>query len=156
MLAIGAGLLVRSFVRLTSIPLGFDPTTVLMFAIRPPAARYDAAARAAFFEEIERRLPGVPGVRSVGVASELPLRGGSRERVFLPGDTTERRVAGSQVVSPGYFPTLSVPLVRGRLLAATDRTGAPLAAVVTELFEKRFGRGGIRSASAPLGPGGLR
>src|SRR5262249_6612556 len=45
-LAIGAGLLVRSFVRLTSVPLGFDPTHVLMFAVRPPATRYDAAARA--------------------------------------------------------------------------------------------------------------
>ncbi len=143
MLAVGAGLLVQSLMRLAAVDLGFQVRDVLLFTVTPPDTKYrDEAARVAFFEEIERRVASIPGVASVAVANEFPLRGGGQSRVTIAGDVatgdeTVRR-AGFQAVSPGYFATLRIPLVRGRLLAAGDRAGAPPVAVVSETFARRF------------------
>ena len=142
-LAVGAGLLVQSMMRLASVDLGFEAKGVLLFTVNPPDTKYrDEAARVALFEEIERRVASIPGVASAAVANEFPLRGGGQSRVTLAGDAATRddsvRRAGFQAVSPGYFTTLRIPLVRGRLLAAGDRTGAPPAAVVNETFVRRF------------------
>jgi len=115
--------------------------------VRPPETKYrDEAARVALFAEIERRVAAIPGVASAAVANEFPLRGGGLNRVAilapqaLSGDITPDvvRRAAFQAVSPGYFATLRIPLVRGRLLGAGDRTGAPPAAVVSETFARRF------------------
>ena len=118
---------------------------MLLFTVRPPETKYrDEAARVALFEEIERRVASIPGVASAAVANEFPLRGGGQSRRDdsrgdagdWPRDSVRR--AGFQAVSPGYFATLRIPLVRGRLLAAGDRAGAPPAAVVNETFARRF------------------
>jgi predicted permease len=135
-LAIGAGLLVRSLVRLAQVDLGFQSAGVLMFAVRPPDARYpDGNARARLFEEIEQRMMAIPGVRSAGVASELPLRSGGSNRIVV-GDRPG--AAGFQTVSAGYFDTLAVPLVAGRQLTWRDRTGTTPVAVVSRTFVQRF------------------
>ena len=142
-LAVGAGLLVQSMMRLAAVDLGFEAKGVLLFTVNPPDTKYrDEAARVALFEEIERRVASIPGVASAAVANEFPLRGGGQSRVTLAGDAATGddsvRRAGVQAVSPGYFATLRIPLVRGRLLAAGDRAGAPPAAVVNETFVRRF------------------
>jgi len=142
-LAVGAGLLVQSMMRLAAVDLGFEAQGVLLFTVNPPDTKYrDEAARVALFEEIERRVASIPGVASAAVANEFPLRGGGQSRVILAGDAATGddsvRRAGFQAVSPGYFATLRIPLVRGRLLAAGDRAGAPPAAVVNETFVRRF------------------
>ena len=142
-LAVGAGLLVQSMMRLAAVDLGFEAQGVLLFTVNPPDTKYrDEAARVALFEEIERRVASIPGVASAAVANEFPLRGGGQSRVTLAGDAATGedsvRRAGFQAVSPGYFATLRIPLVRGRLLAAGDRAGAPPAAVVNETFVRRF------------------
>ena len=142
-LAVGAGLLVQSMMRLAAVDLGFETQGVLLFTVNPPDTKYrDEAARVALFEEIERRVASIPGVASAAVANEFPLRGGGQSRVTLAGDAATGddsvRRAGFQAVSPGYFATLRIPLVRGRLLAAGDRAGAPPAAVVNETFVRRF------------------
>ncbi len=142
-LAVGAGLLVQSMMRLAAVDLGFEAQGVLLFTVNPPHTKYrDEAARVALFEEIERRVASIPGVASAAVANEFPLRGGGQSRVTLAGDAATGedsvRRAGFQAVSPGYFATLRIPLVRGRLLAAGDRAGAPPAAVVNETFVRRF------------------
>jgi putative ABC transport system permease protein len=142
-LAVGAGLLVQSMMRLAAVDLGFETRGVLLFTVHPPDTKYrDEAARVALFEEIERRVASIPGVASAAVANEFPLRGGGQSRVILAGDAATGdgsvRRAGFQAVSPGYFATLRIPLVRGRLLAAGDRAGAPPAAVVNETFARRF------------------
>ena len=142
-LAVGAGLLVQSMMRLAAVDLGFETQGVLLFTVNPPDTKYrDEAARVALFEEIERRVASIPGVASAAVANEFPLRGGGQSRVTLAGDAATGddsvRRAGFQAVSPGYFATLRIPLVRGRLLAAGDRVGAPPAAVVNETFVRRF------------------
>ncbi len=142
-LAVGAGLLVQSMMRLAAVDLGFEAQGVLLFTVNPPDTKYrDEAARVALFEEIERRVASIPGVASAAVANEFPLRGGGQSRVTLAGDAATGedsvRRAGFQAVSPGYFATLRIPLVRGRRLAAGDRAGAPPAAVVNETFVRRF------------------
>jgi predicted permease len=142
-LAVGAGLLVQTLMRLAAVDLGFQAQNVLLFTVAPPDTKYrDEAARVALFEEIERRVASIPGVASAAVANEFPLRGGGQYRVTIAGDAASGddsvRRAGFQAVSPGYFATLRIPLVRGRLLAAVDRAGAPPAAVVSESFARRF------------------
>jgi putative ABC transport system permease protein len=142
-LAVGAGLLVQSMRRLAAVDLGFETKGVLLFTVNPPDTKYrDEAARVALFEEIERRVASIPGVVAAAVANEFPLRGGGQSRVTLAGDAAtgadSGRRAGFQAVSPGYFATLRIPLVRGRLLAAEDRAGAPPAAVVNETFVRRY------------------
>jgi putative ABC transport system permease protein len=142
-LAVGAGLLVQSMRRLAAVDLGFETKGVLLFTVNPPDTKYrDEAARVALFEEIERRVASIPGVVAAAVANEFPLRGGGQSRVTLASDAAtgadSGRRAGFQAVSPGYFATLRIPLVRGRLLAAGDRAGAPPAAVVNETFVRRY------------------
>jgi len=116
---------------------------VLLFTVNPPDTKYrDEAARVAFFEEIERRVGSIPGVASAAVANEFPLRGGGQYRILVAGEAATGgdsvRRAGFQAVSPNYFATLRIPLVRGRLLAAEDRGGAAPAAVVNETFVRRY------------------
>ena len=128
---------------LAAVDLGFEAQDVLLFTVNPPDTRYrDEAARVALFEEIERRVASIPGVASAAVANEFPLRGGGQSPVTIAGEATTGgdnvRRAGFQAVSPGYFATLRISLLRGRLLAAQDRAGAPPAAVVSETFVRRF------------------
>jgi putative ABC transport system permease protein len=128
--------------RLAGVDLGFQAQDVLIFTVNPPETKYrDEAARVAFFEEIERRVASIPGVASAAVANEFPLRGGGQSRVIIAGDAATGgesiHRAGFQAVSPSYFATLQIPLVRGRLLAAEDRAGAQPAAVVNETFVRR-------------------
>jgi hypothetical protein len=88
-LAVGAGLLVRSLMRLSVVDLGFEPQNVLLFTVNPPDTKYrDDAARVAFLQEIERRVASIPGVASAALANEFPLRGGGQSRVTLSGDVT--------------------------------------------------------------------
>ena len=164
-LAVGAALLVQSLMRLARIDSASSRRDVLLFTVNPPETKYrDEAARVALFAEIERRVASIPGVASAAVANEFPLRGGGLNRVAILGpqalaDGTAPdgvRRAAFQAVSPGYFATLRIPLVRGRLLGAGDRTGAPPAAVVSETFAHRFLAGrdpiGQRFRDVQIGP----
>jgi predicted permease len=142
-LAVGAALLVQSLIRLARVDLGFQSRDVLLFTVRLPETKYrDAAARLAFMAEVERRVAAIPGVASAALANEFPLRGGGFSRVMIAADGSAAadsvRTAGFQAVSAGYFPTLQIPLVRGRLLSSEDRAGAPAAAVVNETFARRY------------------
>jgi putative ABC transport system permease protein len=142
-LAVGAALLVQSLIRLARVDLGFQSRDVLLFTVRLPETKYrDTAARLAFMAEVERRVAAIPGVASAALANEFPLRGGGFSRVAIAGDASAAadsiRTAGFQAVSAGYFATLQIPLVRGRLLSSQDRAGAPPAAVVNETFARRY------------------
>lgn len=142
-LAVGAGLLVQSLLRLSAVDLGFETQGVLLFTVDPPRKKYrNDAVRLAFLQEIERRVGSIPGVASAAIANEFPLRGGGQSRVTIAGDATTAGEgagrAGFQAVSPGYFATLRIPLVRGRLLTGGDRAGAPPAAIVNEAFARHL------------------
>jgi putative ABC transport system permease protein len=155
--AVGAGLLVRSLVRLNAVDLGFETERVLTVNIRLPETRYkDQRARAAFFDEVARRVRGIPGVQRVAFANQFPMRGGWGSSVRMTGPAGEvRDNADFQAVSPGYFATLGIPLLRGRLIGSEDRDGSPHVAVVSRTFVQRFltGRDPIGQQFSRTAPG---
>ena len=134
-LAIGAGLLVRSLAHLNAIDLGFETDRVLTLLVRLPDAKYaDQRARAAFFGALAPQIQAIPGVRQVAFANQFPMRGGWGSGFTLIGGPPEDRDADFQAVSPGYFAALGIPLVRGRLIEGRDRDGALHVAVVSQTF----------------------
>jgi predicted permease len=142
-LTVGAGLLLRSFGNLMSVDLGFQPSHVVAMNIPLPSLRYrDQERRWQFFQQLEERVRAIPGVRSVGVANQLPLRGGWGTGIETDSDPGQMRPADSQAVSAGYFDTLGIPLVRGRLLTPDDRAGQPYVAVVNQTFSRQYFPGG--------------
>ncbi len=84
-LLVGAGLMMKSFVRLTQVNPGFNPDHLLVFNIGLPSSA-EAARQTSFYEEVVERLRALPGVESVGAVSRLPLAGGNSSRSFnIPG-----------------------------------------------------------------------
>jgi putative ABC transport system permease protein len=140
MLAVGAGLLVRSLIRLNAIGLGFETDRVLALNVRLPETKYtDQRMRATFFEALAPRVQALPGVQHVAFANQFPMRGGWGGSFKMTGPSGAMRAdADFQAVSPEYFATLGIPLVRGRLLTADDRDGTLRVAVVSQTFVRRF------------------
>ena len=137
------GLLMRSFVALRATTGGIDPGGVLTFSVSLPLDPYDDPARAvAFFEQLERRLEGVPGVESVGAVSVLPFSGsGSQSGIARFGERSgpqSERSTDVMAVTPGYFDALKINLLRGRTLTAADRASDAPVAVVDERFAESF------------------
>lgn len=141
-LLVWAGLMVKSLVRLNSVPLGFDPTNVVAAQMVLPETRYPTpAARLQFFEAVTARLREVPGVRAIGFANALPMRGAwsSGFRIDgLPPPESGFLQAAFQAVSVGYFDALGMSLEDGRLLRDEDADGTEPVAVVSRLFERRY------------------
>ena len=139
-LAVAAGLLVRSLATLTRVDLGFQTDRVLALNIALPQTRYDTPQkRLAFFERLAARARALPGVQSVAFANRFPMRGGWSSSANLEGtQPSDYFVADFQAVNPSYFVTLGIPLVRGRTIGDDDRLGAPGAAVVNQAFVQKF------------------
>jgi putative ABC transport system permease protein len=139
MLLIGAGLLVRSFVRVTSLDLGFRPPRVLTAFVGLSEARYDSPARqAAFFEEAVRRIRAMPGVVAAGVSNTIPLTGvNDQGGVTIEGNTTppgeDGPVGNRPRVSARYFDAMGIRLLEGRLFDERDRHDSAPVAIVSEL-----------------------
>jgi putative ABC transport system permease protein len=155
-LLVGAGLLLKSFARMSGVDLGFQPDRVLALQTNLPEPRYGLAAqRLQFFETLEERVRALPGVQSVAYANRLPMRGGWGSVVELDGAPGSQYEADFQAVSPGYFGTLGIPLLHGRLLTTDDRDGTLYAAVANQAFARRYLNGGdavgrrVRRGGAP-------
>ena len=119
MLLIGAGLLVRSLVRLQQVDPGFNANNVLTLRVDLPPEKYDGDKKARFFEQLEGRISSIAGVQAVGLITELPLSGQPNDIPF----TVEGRPATSpddaydadfRRVNASYFNALRIPLLRGR------------------------------------------
>ncbi|HUQ14506.1 MAG TPA: ABC transporter permease [Gemmatimonadales bacterium] len=135
MLLVGAGLLVRSFIALQQVRPGFDAADVLTFQLSFPALTYPTQAdRRAFLKKLETRLLAIPGVRSVGEASQLPLTGSGTLQPFAYDEETarnfERVTADFRNVSNDFFAALDTRLVAGRYFTDQDRAGGPLVIMV--------------------------
>jgi putative ABC transport system permease protein len=144
-LLIGAGLLVRSFMNMTRMDLGFDPHNVLALRLELPAARYGDDARiTAFYDELASRLASLPGVEAVGLGTSvlLPALPGSATLSVEGRPPVDRSAPNVPVpydsVTSDYFRALGIPLLRGRLFTDTDRTGGLPVVVVNEAFVRRF------------------
>ncbi len=129
-LLVGSGLLIRSFVRLTSVDPGYDTRDVLAARIRLTPSRYaDPTAQDRFFQNLTDVLARNPGVADVSVSRTLPLSGGVQILAFDPRrirpDATEQFLAARlSVVGPRYFAAMGIPL-RGRDFTPRDRADAP-------------------------------
>jgi putative ABC transport system permease protein len=144
-LLVGAGLLLRSFIRLLHVEPGFRTAGVLTFQIyRPEDPARQAPQLARLFERIGQRLRELPAAVAAGGISTLPLSGlEEKAGVYVEGwpvpqTPDEVRFAESQEVLPGTFEALGIPLLRGRLLDSRDTAGAPLAAVIDETMASTF------------------
>jgi len=141
-LLVSAGLLLHSFVRLMGVDLGFQPERVLAMNVNLPDARYkDADARLRFFQELERRVSALAGVRRMAYANRMPMRGAWKSSIGFDAAAQERAMSAFQAVSPGYFEALGIRLERGRLLTPEDRKGQPYRAVVNRAFAQTFFQG---------------
>jgi len=159
-LVAGAGLLLNSYARLRSVPLGFDAAELLTFNLtlrplprspRPTSGQEaDAAARTAaqiadrtqIFEQVIARLGVVPGVTAVAASTDLPIAEGSsfhnitfEGRPDTPGQEPEVYYRG---VNPGFFAALGVPILKGREFRPADRMNAPPVAIVNATFAARY------------------
>jgi putative ABC transport system permease protein len=139
-LLVGAGLLLKSFILLSGVDLGFETERVVAMNINLPETGYaDADRRLAFFEQLAERVSALPAVQSVAFANRMPMRGEWGGGVSV--ESSSGQVSGEadfQAVNPGYFETLGIPLRKGRLLSGSDRTGSTPVAVVNMAFVKQF------------------
>ncbi len=129
----GAGLMIRSFVNLMHVDLGFNPERVLTTWVMLPPLRYATpASQERFFTQAVQRLESMPGVAAASAVNALPLSGNSDDTtILLPG--SERRFGVDwRIVTPGYFRTMEIGLTEGRLLGDTDRDGSSLVCLVSE------------------------
>jgi putative ABC transport system permease protein len=142
-LLIGAGLTLRSIYHQLHPGLLVDPRKVLVIDTDLPRQRYPGdQQRTAFFEQLIARLGAWPTVEAVAAASFTPFSGYGRGPIVLEdrpeGPDAPLRWTGSTSVSPEYFRTIGVPLLRGRDLTAQDRKGAPDVALVNETMATRY------------------
>jgi putative ABC transport system permease protein len=142
-LLVAAGLLMRSFAQLMQEDLGFRPDELLTVRLELPRAKYgDAGRRGQFAAALLEKLAAVPGVTSVAVTSQLPLQGWPQLITRVEGRPTpqvsEAPTTGYSGVSPDYFRTLGITILRGRGFAESDRAGSALVCVVNEAFARKF------------------
>ena len=140
-LLVGAGLLMRTFLQIAAVDLGFDPARVQTFSLSLPEATYPTpAARSAFMETLISQLASRPDVESAGAIFGLPLTNfgytittSTVDGRQLTDDEQDQRSLLVRVVTPDYFRTMGIPLVRGRAFTAADRLGRPPVAVVNDV-----------------------
>jgi putative ABC transport system permease protein len=144
LLLVGAGLLFKSFERLSRISPGFSTDHILVANIvRSPTAYSDRNIRLGFFDRLFEQIAALPGVRSVGAASFLPVTGAGPALHFNiqgrpPRSPQEYTIASYRAVSAGYLKTLGVPLITGRWIEDRDREGAPAVVVVNSSFARTY------------------
>jgi predicted permease len=145
-LLIGAGLFVRSLANLGRVQLGFDPNGLITFQLAPPPVKYPPIGKAPqLYSALLGSLRSIPGVRSASISSGIPF--GAGNYTTHPMITTEQSVLPPntavpidwRIVSPGYFRTMGIPLLRGREF--TDADGPPPARpvmIVSQATAKKF------------------
>jgi predicted permease len=136
----GAGLLLRSFLRLRGIDPGFRSDRILTLNVDLTPSQYpQPLQRTAFFQQTLDRIGSLPGVQAAGAGTSLPTGGYS---IVISGLAIEGRPDSDQIstlmVSPDYLRTLGVPLARGRYLGESDREGSPTVVMVNESFVRRY------------------
>jgi predicted permease len=146
LLLVGAGLLLKSFVRLQRVDPGFDPRHVLTFGVSLPDASYPTPERSAlFYQSLIERVDALPGVRAAGAVFGLPLTdfGYSISALELDGRTLSQEEQDGlslqiRVVTPGYFAAMGIPVRRGRGILPSDREDAPPVMVVNDAAARRI------------------
>ena len=140
-LLFGAGLFVRTLVKLRKVDPGFDTRNVLIFGLNPTKSGYNEAALNDFYSRVQQSVAALPGVISATSSFHLLLNDGTRGEALAvpdsskPGEGLRVRVMPA---GPGFFATMKIRLLRGRDFTERDTEGAPKVAVVNEAFAKLY------------------
>jgi len=137
-LAVGAGLLLKSLARVQDRSFGFDPANVLTFYIDPHDPTYSQAGAPARITPVLEAVQRVPGVEAASVSSCTPLSACGRHDVYILGGDGRGTLVGVQYVAPDHFKTLGIPLVQGRTFTPADRAGAPRVIIINQTGARRL------------------
>jgi putative ABC transport system permease protein len=138
-LLVGAGLLIQSFLRVMQVDPGFrsDHLLTMQLSVNNP----DGNQVDSFFKQLQENVRRLPGVRSVAVSNGLPLAGVNHPTYFIEGKALPKNgaapVANRYTVSPGYFQTMGIELVKGRVFTLQDTAATPLVAIIDEALAQR-------------------
>jgi len=144
LLVTGAGLMIRSLNELRSVPLGYKPEGVLTMQIVLPRAKYGTPGQIQnFFSELLARVRALPGVESVGATMAVPSLGPQSPPFFAiagrpPQPPGQGLNSGINAATSGYFETLKIPLVKGRLFSNTDNGATLPMVVINETMQRQF------------------
>jgi len=143
-LLVGAGLMIRSFLRLRSVDVGLNPRGVMTAMIILPRMKYpEGPQRAAFFKQLVERVKAIPGVEAAGATGTLPLGGSFWGRSltvegFPVLSVGQAPMIQHTVVTPGYFQTMGIPLLYGRDFTDADAKGAQLVTIIDERLAHKY------------------
>ena len=143
-LLIGAGLMIKSLLRLQEVKPGFDSSNLLTMRIALPSTKYDDFNKIhAFFEQLFDRLQARPDVKSAGAINLLPFGGGGGDRTFMIEDQPTpsgqaRPDEQVRFVTPGYFGAMGIPLLSGRDFTRRDLPDTQHVAIINSAFAHKF------------------
>jgi predicted permease len=141
-LLVGAGLLARTLYNLQHQKLGYPAERLMLVGINAGAAGYDSTRSGVLFRELLRQIERIPGVKAASFSHHGVFTGTrSSDSIEVEGYSPkgdQDRSAATDMVGPGYFSTLGIPIVLGREILESDRAGAPKVCVINEAFAKRF------------------
>jgi putative ABC transport system permease protein len=139
----GAGLLIRSLIKLQEINLGFDPSHVLTMQVTLPPRKYNDTTADAYFQQLLARASRLPGAQSAAAVSYLPISGSDNGWSIMIDGRVVKTIAESPSARPenvtaDYFRVMSIRLVRGRVFTEQDRMGAPPVAIISEGMARKL------------------
>ena len=139
----GAGVMIRSFLKIHNADMGVNPRNLLTGTMALPRARYpDASAQVSFFDRLQERLEAIPGVESVTIANTLPSWGSRRLEYEKPGDQSAGQRGRPKLplltIGPGYFHTLGAQVLSGREFNAHDAASGTPVAIVNQRLASSF------------------
>jgi putative ABC transport system permease protein len=144
-LLVGAGLMIKSFLRLLDVPKGFNPDGVLTLVLSPNSAKYPPRTpqRNAYYGEALARVQALPGIQSASLASLTPLEGVNEIMWFQiegrpPFERGKEPTANANAISPEYFRAMGIELRAGREFTAQDVAAAPQVIIINETIARRF------------------
>jgi len=145
-LLVGAGLMIKSFIRLLDVPKGFNPDGLFTLLLRPSNNKYPQGSpqRVAYYQEALARVQALPGVQSACLTSFLPLTGPTVRLIIdqieghPPFERGKEPVVEANHISPEYFQTMGIPLRAGRPFSAQDGAEAPKVVIINETLARRF------------------
>jgi predicted permease len=141
-LVIGAGLFLRTLENLKSVDVGFDSRNLLMFNVNPSVNRYDAERSAQLFRQVLERMSSLPGVTATALTRTTLLSGStSTSSMWTQGQTSPTAAEENMYmmdVSPTFFATLGIPVLRGRAFTDHDGTTAPKVAILNEAAARKL------------------
>lgn len=141
-LLVGAGLMMKSLLRLLQVDVGFNPQNVLTMTVGLPASKYsEANRRISFHDQLTERITALPGVAGASIVNILPLVGGNTTRFTVEGDPApppgQEIEANFRVTGAGYFQTMGIPLINGRFFDERDKADAPGVVAISKTVAER-------------------